>query len=105
MDINNILAYLQTIFSFNESQPLLFTQFYFWAFFAVVFAVFSLIYNKRLLRSTFLFFVSLFFYFKTSGLFVLMLMFSVVFNFILGKFIFKAKPKPRKKLALASVCW
>jgi len=100
MDINNILAYLQTIFSFNESQPLLFTQFYFWAFFAVVFAVFSLIYNKRLLRSTFLFFVSLFFYFKTSGLFVLMLMFSVVFNFILGKFIFKAKTKTKKKIGV-----
>ncbi|MBP7102006.1 MAG: MBOAT family protein [Bacteroidales bacterium] len=101
MEINNIVQFLRTIFSFNEAQPLLFTQFYFWAFFAVVFAGFSLIYNKRVLRSSFLFFVSLFFYFKTSGLFVLMLIFAVVYNFYLGKLINQSKTRTRKKIYVA----
>ena len=100
MNIHNIIDYFRTIFSFNEAQPLLFTQFYFWAFFAIVFALFSLLYNKRLLRSTFLFFVSLFFYFKTSGLFVLMLIFAIVFNFFIAKWMYKAKTKQTKKVAL-----
>ncbi|MDY0016090.1 MAG: MBOAT family O-acyltransferase, partial [Bacteroidales bacterium] len=101
MEINNIVQFLRAIFSFNEAQPLLFTQFYFWAFFAVVFAGFSLVYNKRVLRSSFLFFVSLFFYFKTSGLFVLMLIFAVVFNFFLGKLINQSKTRLRKKIYVA----
>lgn len=102
MEISNILGFLKTIFSFDEAHPLLFTQFYFWAFFAIVFAVFSLIYNRKLLRSIFLFFVSLFFYFKTSGLFVLILIFAVVFNFFIGKWIYKAEGKLTKKIALTT---
>ena len=53
------LDFLQKLFSFDKAHPLLFTQFYFWAFFAIVFAVFSLIKNRCLLRNAFLFFVSL----------------------------------------------
>ena len=41
----------QTLFSFDSAHPLLFTQFYFWGFFALVFAVFSLFHSKPLLRT------------------------------------------------------
>ncbi|HQB20724.1 MAG TPA: MBOAT family protein, partial [Bacteroidales bacterium] len=100
MEINNIINYLYTIFSFNENQPLLFTQFYFWAFFAIVFAFFSMLHNKLLLRSIFLLFVSLFFYFKTSGLFVLMLIFAIVFNFFTARRIEKVETAIKKKIYL-----
>lgn len=75
---------LRHIFAFNQDSPLLFTQFYFWAFFALVFAVFALVRNRILMRNVFLFAVSLFFYYKTSGAFVLLLIFSVVANWSLG---------------------
>ncbi|MBO7316339.1 MAG: MBOAT family protein, partial [Paludibacteraceae bacterium] len=88
-----LLALLKNIFSFDDAQPLLFTQFYFWVFFAFVFAVFSLFRQKILLRNTFLFFVSLFFYYKTSGLFTLILLFVTIFNFFIGKLLFGAKQK------------
>ena len=101
MDFNNIIAFFQEIFSFNAQRPLLFTQFYFWAFFAFVIAGFSLVYNRRLLRNTFLFAVSLFFYFKTSGLFVFILIFTTLSDFTLGKCIYNAKSKSNKKLFLA----
>ena len=38
-----IRDFLGALFSFDSAHPLLFTQFYFWAFFALVFAGFSLI--------------------------------------------------------------
>jgi D-alanyl-lipoteichoic acid acyltransferase DltB (MBOAT superfamily) len=95
-----ILQFLKDIFVFNSSFPLLFTQFYFWAFFAFVFAGFSLLKNKILLRNTFLAFVSLFFYYKTSGLFVLILIFTTVFNFYQAGFIAQAGNDKIKKIHL-----
>ena len=52
------LNFFQNLFSFDKEHPLLFTQFYFWAFFAIVFAFFCIFKNKPLLRNTYLFFVS-----------------------------------------------
>ena len=82
---------MEKIFSFDPNSPLLFTQFYFWAFLAVVFMIFTLIGNKRLLRNAFLFLVSVFFYFKTSGLSLLILLFVTVSDFLIAKRISKSK--------------
>lgn len=97
---SDVFGYLKTIFSFNEAQPLLFTQFYFWAFFFVVFVGFSFLCNRRLMRNTFLFLVSLFFYYKTSGLFVLILIFSTFYNFYAAKGISVSKSKWGRNLWL-----
>ena len=64
---------MEKIFSFDPNSPLLFTQFYFWAFFAIVYMIFALIGNKRLMRNAFLFFVSLFYPFGNR--FVILLQF------------------------------
>ena len=76
-------------------HPLLFTQFHFWAFFFIVYTLFCLIVSvghrgkgmsrgRRLWRNGYLFIVSLFFYYKTSGHFVLLLLFSTVVGYLLG---------------------
>ena len=95
------LDFLQKLFSFDKAHPLLFTQFYFWAFFAIVFAVFSLIKNKCLLRNAFLFFVSLFFYYKTSGLFTLILVFITFYNYLGAKWLHSRKKDLSRNLVLA----
>ena len=95
------LDYLSRVFSFDKAHPLLFTQFYFWAFFAIVFAFFCLLKNKCLLRNTFLFFVSLFFYYKTSGLFVLILIFTTLYNFFAGKWMHTRKREGSRNFVLA----
>ena len=95
------LDFLTKVFSFDKAHPLLFTQFYFWAFFAVVFAFFCLLRNKCLLRNTFLFFVSLFFYYKTSGLFVLILVFITLYNFFAGKWLHTRKKDGSRNFVLA----
>jgi len=88
---------MEKIFSFDPNSPLLFTQFYFWAFLAVVFMVLTLIGNKRLLRNAFLFLVSVFFYFKTSGLSLLILLFVTVSDFLIAKRISRSKKEGARK--------
>ena len=100
-----ILSFLSKTFAFDENSPLLFTQFYFWAFFAIVFAIFSLIHSKRLLRNTFLFIVSLFFYYKTSGLFVLLLIFATISDFFIAKLVYRSDRELHRKLYVGlSIC-
>ena len=90
------------LFSFDEAHPLIFTQLDFWIFFLLVLAIFSYIHKYQLTRSIFLFFVSLFFYFKTSGLLVLLLSVSIVVNYFIGKGVWKA-PSKKKKIVFVTL--
>ena len=104
MSIENIKLFFLNILSFNDKFPLLFTQFYFWAFFALVFTGLTLLKNKILLRNVFLMFASLFFYFKTSGLFVILLLFTTLNCFWVGKKIdLTSNIKKRKWLVFIGV--
>ena len=95
--LSSLVHFLQEVFAFDASSPLLFTQFYFWAFFALVFAMFSLVKSRRLLRNSFIFIVSLLFYYKTSGLFVLILLFVTCSDVLLGQRIGNTRRKGAKK--------
>ncbi len=91
---------LRDIFLFNPDKPLIFTQLYFWIFYAVVLIVFSFIYKRQALRNVFLFAASLFFYWKTSGLFFLLLIFSTVSDYYLGNLIYYSGKKAWKKAGM-----
>lgn len=95
--IHTFLNFLGDTFAFDPQSPLLFTQHYFWIFFLVVFAVFSFLHNKVLMRNAFLFVVSVFFYYKTSGWFTLILVFSTFFNYFAGAKIYEAETDKGKK--------
>ena len=86
--MHDLLPYLRQLLSFDSSHPLLFTQIHFWVFFLLVYVGFSFIVTRRSWRLTarnaYLFAVSLFFYYKTSGLFVLLLVFSTLLGWLLG---------------------
>lgn len=88
---------LWQIFSFNEKEPLIFTQLDFWLFFLAVMIIFSMIHKHFLVRSIFLTAVSVFFYFKTSGLFVILLCISLVGNYFFGKWVHDAQRERSKK--------
>ena len=109
------MEFLRHIFAFDSNSPLLFTQFYFWAFFALVYAVFAVIMevgahsaqairregdkakgrNTRLhLRNVFLMAVSWFFYYKTSGLFLLILIFVTISDWLIAKRIYACQSSP-----------
>ena len=95
------MSRLTEIFAFSEAFPLIFTQAAFWIFLAVVYLFFVLVYRKIRIRTTYLFFVSLFFYYKTSGLFVLLLLFTTLSNFWLGKAIYYEKRNVIKQVWLS----
>ncbi len=82
---------LRDILLYSAEKPLLFTQLYFWIFFATVLAVYSVIYPYRSFRNLFLFIVSIFFYWKTSGIFFLLLIFTTFSDFYIGNFIYRSK--------------
>ena len=97
---------LEKLFAYDPSSPLIFTQFYFWAFFGVVYALFALVGSKRHMRNVFLFFASLFFYYKTSGLSILILLFVICSDFFIAGRMSK-RPQgswSRKAWLILSVC-
>lgn len=98
MNFSNLLSY-------SEDSPLLFTQFYFWAFFAVVLFYYDFIYKKQKAKSTYLLLVSLFFYYKSSGFYFLLLIFSTFTDFVLAQLIYHSKSKNYRKIFLVtSIC-
>ena len=92
---------LKDILSFSEDTPLIFTQADFWIFFAIIYFLFTLVYKKKWLRSSYLFLISLLFYYKTSGLFIGILLFSTVNDFFLGKAVYNSTSQVKKKLLVA----
>lgn len=89
--MNDLFLYLRKLFSFNSDQPLLFSQIHFWVLFFIIYIFFALIVSKhkglktrQTFRNAYLFFFSLIFYYKTSGLFVLLLIFSTLLGHRLG---------------------
>lgn len=99
-----IADYLRNIFLYNENAPLIFTRFFFWAFFAVVLAGYSLVYKQknRTIRAGYLFVASLFFYYKSSGFFFFILLFSTLTDFLIGKWIYSSKNEIKKKFLVAA---
>ncbi|WP_297087750.1 MBOAT family O-acyltransferase [uncultured Draconibacterium sp.] len=95
---------LRNIFLYDKTAPLIFTRFFFWAFFAFVLAGYSLVYkNKnRSVRAGYLFLVSLFFYYKSSGFFFFILLFSTLTDFFIGKSIYKSKNELFRKFLIAA---
>ena len=95
-----------SIFAYDPSSPLVFTQFYFWAFFGVVYAIFALVGKRRHMRNAFLFFASLFFYYKTSGLSILILLFVILSDFFIARRMARQESGSwkRKALLILSVC-
>jgi alginate O-acetyltransferase complex protein AlgI len=91
---------LRDMFVYNPDQPFLFTQLAFWLYFAIVYLLFTLCYKNITQRNYLLFLVSMFFYYKTGGLFVLLLIFSILVNYLFGIIIHKSERALQRKLWL-----
>jgi alginate O-acetyltransferase complex protein AlgI len=89
------------LFGYDPTAPLIFTRFLFWGFFVVVLSVLSVVYKQHPLRIGWLTLASLFFYWKTSGIFVGLLSFSIVMDHFIAKASASTPDVRRKKLLLA----
>lgn len=109
--MSDYLTYLGSLFAFNDDHPLLFTQIHFWVLFLIIYLFFGLLVarqkkqadgsldpTRRILRNGYLFAFSLVFYYKTSGLFVLLLVFSTLLGWLLGIGMDKYAAESKRKL-------
>lgn len=97
---DQILTYLKSYLLYAKGQPVIFTQLYFWGFFAVVLGIYSLIYRQNKARTIYLLLVSFFFYYKTSGVFLILLIFTIISDYNWGRLIAASHSIAKKKLYL-----
>jgi alginate O-acetyltransferase complex protein AlgI len=89
---------ISSLFKYNQDTPLIFSTAAFWLFFLMVIAVYSLIYKKLFLRNGYLFLVSLFFYYKSGGLFLFLLILVTLIDFTCGLLIHNSRTKILRRL-------
>ncbi len=97
---------LEKLFSFGHGKgfALSFTQLDFWLFFLLVMVIFAVTNKKKLMKTIFFTAIGLFFYFKTSGASVLILSFSIIFNYLMANWVFKLEsPRGKKAVLIFSV--
>lgn len=90
-----------SFFSYSENNPLIFTNAQFWLFFGLVLLFFQFSYTQKTLRNIFLLLFSLFFYYKSSGFFVSLLLFTTGWDYLMGKLIYQEKKDSLRKLYVA----
>ncbi|BDD04819.1 MBOAT family O-acyltransferase [Aureibacter tunicatorum] len=92
-------------FEYSARSPLIFNSGLFLVLFLVFYGVYINIRNLRSLRTVYVILFSLFFYYKSSGLYFVLLIFSSIVDFYLGQYIYETEDKGKRKLALIlSMC-
>jgi len=95
-----VIEFFKSFLVYSESEPLLFTGANFWIFFAIVLGVYTYVHKANWQRSAFLLLASLFFYYKSSGFYFSLLIFSTVVDYFLGAFIHNSESEFKKKLGV-----
>jgi alginate O-acetyltransferase complex protein AlgI len=99
--INKLLT---NILSYTPGKPFIFTTPGFWIFFLFALAGFSLVYKRLFIRNIYLFLVSLFFYYKTGGLFLILLIIVTLIDVTCAILIYNSKSKfSRKAFIIISI--
>ena len=91
-------SFLSYLFRYNPDEPLIFSTPTFWLFFLFVLVGYSIIYKKLYLRNGYLFLISLFFYYKSGGLFLSLLLFVTLIDYTCGLLIHHSGTKFLKRL-------
>ena len=85
-------------FAYVANRPLIFSDAKFWFFFAIVLAVVQVTRSKITVRNMFLLGFSFFFYYKSSGVYFVLLIVSTIVDYYLGNAVYKEEVDVKKKL-------
>lgn len=88
---------VDAVLKYDPDKPFIFSTAAFWIFFLVVLGGYSIIYRKLPLRNLYLFLVSLFFYYKSGGLFLILLILVTVIDFSCGLMINRSESRSGKR--------
>ena len=101
MLINAIdFSHLLSLFTFNRDEPMLFTSGLFWILFLVFLPLYAAIKSKRVKMMAFVIAFSLYFIYKSSGWFFLLLMATSFIDWWVAQFIDSSKNRFQRRLAL-----
>ena len=95
-------AELWSFFLFDPKSPFIFTADKFWIFLFFVLLVDAFVYKQKAIRHGFLFVVSIFFYYKTTDLYFILLLFTALWDFLIGKIIHGLKNQTKRKMLLVA---
>jgi len=104
--VNGIISgFINTLF-YDSAQPLLFNSSFFLFFFIVILLMYPFVVKRVRVRTWYLLLASLYFYYKTSGSFVLLLILTAFVNFSLGFLIYRSESKlGRRSWLIISLLW
>ncbi len=98
--IHYIFARFLRTFSYSEAEPMLFNSGAFLVFFTIFISIYALIYKDRWVRVVYIILFSLFFYYKSSGIYVFNLIFTIIFNYYLAQYLVKEDDSKKRKYLL-----
>lgn len=85
------------LFAYDPEAPMLFSSGLFWILFILFIPVYALLKDSKVKMVVFVVAFSLYFYYKSSGIFFLMLIATSAVDWIISKMIFRVKSKAGKK--------
>ena len=95
----NISEFLNAL-CYNPKSPLVFTSVLFIALFSILYVGYIFVYNNIKKRNLLLLVFSLFFYYKISGFYVLLLVAMATSDYLIGKQMFRVSTQQKKKWLL-----
>ncbi|MCS6820343.1 MAG: MBOAT family protein [Microscillaceae bacterium] len=95
-----LLTIWNDLFVYNPHNPTFFTNPIFWLYFGLILVVYQFLHSKAFARNLFIFLFSLFFYYKSSGLYLVILLFSIVLDYFVALKIASITDKQAKKIWL-----
>jgi len=93
-------TFFQDLLFYKPDAPILFNSGIFWLLFILVLSVYAAIYRNNTARTVFLLGFSLFFYYKSSGVYVLLLIGTIVFVYYLTRLMHRQQNQRRKRWML-----
>ena len=101
MDITTIFHNLGELLRYEANSPMIFSSGLFWLLFVIFLPIYALLRNRMWQMIIFVSAFSLYFYYKSSGIFFLLLTGTSILDWTLSKLLVKQKQKWRRKLCVA----
>ena len=100
-ELMDFLENLASLFVYNPDEPLIFSSGSFLVLFLAFIIIYAGIKERKVLTSVFVVAFSLFFYYKSSGLHVILLVATTILTYFFGYLLSKTENESNRKLCLA----
>lgn len=100
MDFQTVISNIADILKYEASSPMLFSSGLFWVLFTIFLPVYALLKNRRVQMTVFVILFSLYFYYKSSSWFFLLLVGTSVLDWSLSRLIVEVRESWKKKLCM-----